>query len=139
MFSSLPLRRVVAVLAAVGIVGVSSYAFLGSIGGLGAAGRAGAATQAVTGYTVSNINYTYNSGDPNKIDVVTFTLDGPAAMVKTRLAAAGPYYGCVVNDPATTTTRGVAGQSTWTVFMCDTTTPQATVTAQDQLSVVAHS
>jgi hypothetical protein len=136
---NLNLRRPMAVLIAVGVVGLSSYAFLGSISGLGTAGRAGAATQTVSGYTVSNINYTYNAGDPNNIDVVTFTLDGPAAMVKTRLVAAGPYYGCVVNDAATTPVRAIAGQEAWTVFMCDTTGPQATVTAQDQLSIVAHS
>jgi hypothetical protein len=136
---NLNLRRTTAVLIAVGVVGLSSYAFLGSISGLGTAGRAGAATQSVSGYAASNINYTYNAVDPNNIDAVAFTLDGPAAMVKTRLAAAGPYYGCVVDSAATTPVRAVAGQETWTVFTCDTTGPQATVAAQDQLSVVAHS
>jgi hypothetical protein len=139
MFSSVPIGRMVAILAAVGVLGTASYAFLGSINGLQTAGRAGAATQTVTGYTISDVKYGYDATDPNHINQVTFTLDGPAAMVKARLAAAGPYYRCSVSNAATAQVRAVAGQETWTVFRCNTASPQATVAAQDQLSVVAHS
>ncbi|MDX6533340.1 MAG: hypothetical protein QOF68_1084 [Gaiellales bacterium] len=133
------IRRVVTVLVAVGVVGLSSYAFLGSITGLETAGRAGAATQTVSGYAISSVSYTYDSTDPNLIDSVGFTLDGPASMVKARLAAAGPYHNCIDNAPATASVRAVSGQETWTAFVCDSTAPQATVLAQDELSVVAHS
>jgi len=139
MFSSIPARRLVASLVAVGVLGVSSYAFLGSITGLETAGRAGAASQTVSGYAISDINYSFNSGDPNKIDKLTFTLDGPATMVKARLAAAGPFYGCATDDAATASVRAVSGQESWTALSCDTTAPQATVLEQDELSVVAHS
>jgi hypothetical protein len=139
MFTSLPLRRAVAVLVAVGVLGVASYAFLGSISGLNNAGRAGAATQTVSGYAISAVNYQYNASNPNKIDGLSFTLDGPVSMAKAQLEAAGSWYGCTVDAAATATEQAVPGHADWTALTCDTRAPQATIQAQDQLSVVAHS
>jgi hypothetical protein len=132
--------RVLAVAAAVGLVGTVSYAFLGSIAGLGTAGHAGAATQVVSGYSVSNITYSYDGADPDQIANVSLTLDNDANVVHIQLVAAGTWYACVLNASDTSTAQGVPGHETDTVWDCDTTVgTQATVTAQDQLRVVAHS
>jgi hypothetical protein len=132
--------RALAVAAAVALVGTVSYAFLGSITGLGAAGHAGAATQVVSGYDVSDVTYSYNASNPDEITTVGFTLDNDAAVVHTQLVAAGTWYACSLDAAATGVAQGVAGHETDTVWTCDTTAgTQATVTAQDQLRIVAHS
>jgi hypothetical protein len=131
--------RTLAIAATVALVGTVSYAFLGSISGLGTAGHAGAATQTVSGYAVSDIAYTYGA-DPNDIDNVEFTLDNDANVVHAQLVSGGAWYTCTLNGAATTAAQGVLGHETDTVWDCDTTAgTQATVAAQDQLRIVAHS
>jgi hypothetical protein len=137
--SSSTIRRSLIVLAAIGVFGVSSYAFMGSITGLETAGRAGATGDNVDGYAVSNLRYTHNAADPNKIDAVRFTLDGDAAMTNVRLVADGPWYDCVKDVPATAAEQARPGHKTWVVFTCNSRAPQATVRAQDEFSVVAQS
>lgn len=132
--------RVLVVAAAVGLVGTVSYAFLGSITGLGTAGHAGAATQVVSGYAVSNIAYSYDGADPDQITNVRFTLDNDANVVHIQLVGAGTWYACALNAGETAVAQAVLGHETDTVWDCDTTVgTQATVTAQDQLRIVAHS
>jgi hypothetical protein len=132
--------RALAIAAAVALVGTVSYAFLGSITGLGTAGHAGAATQVVSGYAVSDIAYTYDGADPDQITNVRFTLDNDASVVHTQLVGAGAWYTCALNPGATAAAQSVLGHETDTVWDCDTTVgTQATVTAQDQLRIVAHS
>jgi hypothetical protein len=132
--------RALAIAAAVALVGTVSYAFLGSITGLGTAGHAGAATQVVSGYAVSDVTYAYNGANPDEITAVTFTLDNDATVVHTQLVDLGTWYACTEDAAATTTAQSVGGHATDTVWNCDTTVgTQATVTAQDQLRIVAHS
>ena len=132
--------RALAVAAAVALVGTVSYAFLGSITGLGTAGHAGAATQVVSGYAVSDITYSYNASNPDEITAVGFTLDNAAGVVHTQLVNAGTWYACSEDAGATAVAQSVLGHETDTVWACDTTVgTQATVTAQDQLRIVAHS
>jgi hypothetical protein len=134
------ITRVLAIAAAVAVVGTVSYAFLGSITGLGTAGHAGAATQVVSGYAVSNVTYTYDASNPDNINSVTLTLDNAAAVVHVQLVSSGTWYACSEDAAATTVAEGVVGHETDTVWNCDTTVgTQATVTAQDQFRVVAHS
>jgi hypothetical protein len=132
--------RTLVIAVAVAAVGVVSYAFLGSITGLGTAGYAGAGTQTISGYDVADITYTYNGSDPDSIDNVRFTLDNDAVVVHTQLVNGGTWYACSKDAGATATAQGVPGHETDTVWDCDTTVgTQATVTAQDQLKIVAHS
>lgn len=85
---------------------------------------AGDGAGAISGYTVSAIQYVLNASTPSDIDKVTFTLDAVATTVKIKLVALGStYYGC-------TNTGG----NNWE---CATTAPQATVLAATELRVIA--
>jgi len=122
-----------AVLGCVALVGGASYAFLGAVSGLPTGTHAGAATVSVSGYAVSSLAYTYDSTNPDDINNVEFTLDNAAAVVHLQLSTGGSWYACTEN-------AGLTGSATPpdTVWDCATTSPQATVTAQDEISVVAH-
>ena len=127
-------RSLMAVLATVAIVGGASYAFLAAVSGLPTGTHAGAATVSVSGYTISGLSYTYDSTNPDDITNVEFTLDNAAAVVHLQLTGGGSWYACTENAGLTASAGG-----TNTVWDCATTSPQATVTAQDQISVIAHS
>ncbi len=127
-------RSLLAVFAAVVVVGTASYGFLAAANGLPTGTHAGAATVPVGGYTVSNLSYTYDSSNPDDITKVEFTLDDAAAVVHLQLAAGGSWYACSENAGLT-----ASATAPHTVWDCDTTSPQATVTSQDEVSVVAHS
>jgi len=87
------------------------------------AGYAGEGASVTSGYTVTNVAYTLNGTTPSNIDSVAFTLNAAAGTVKIRLVTTGSYYACT--NPS---------GNNWT---CDTTSPQATVSAADELRVVA--
>ena len=73
----------------------------------------------------SGVAYTLNASTPSNIDAVTFTLNPTAAsVVKAQLVSGGGYYSCT----------NAAGSVT-----CATTSPQATVAAANQLTVLATS
>lgn len=88
--------------------------------------KAGSGTGVISGYTLTNVHYGLNETTPSNIDSVTFDVDAapPAgAVLKVKLVAAGStYYTCTNVSTAVT---------------CNTTSPQATVAASDQLLVVA--
>jgi hypothetical protein len=109
---------------AVGVAGVlalGAYAYTAS--NTVPASRAGTGSGAITGYTVSSITYTINGTTPTNLDGVGFSISPTAAAtVKAQLASGGAWYSCV------NTSGSVA---------CDTTSPQATVAAATQLTVVA--
>ena len=84
--------------------------------------RAGEGVSVTSGYTVTNVVYNLNAATPSNIDSVTFTLNAAASNVKIRLVTTGSYYNC--------TNVGL----NWT---CNTTAPQATVAAADELRVIA--
>jgi ABC-type glycerol-3-phosphate transport system substrate-binding protein len=84
---------------------------------------AGSGAGGISGYVVSAISYTLNATTPTNVDAVVFTLDAAAGTVKAKLTTAGnTFYAC--------TNVGF-------VWTCPTTSPQATVSAIDQLTVVA--
>ncbi len=117
----LPRRRslVVLALALCIAVGVYAYAATNTVPG----STAGAGSGAISGYTVSNIAYTLNATTPTNLDQVAFSIAPTAATtVKAQLAAGGSWYSCT-NTAGTVT--------------CNTTSPQATVAAATQLTVVA--
>jgi hypothetical protein len=116
-----PRRRtiVVSVLALGIAVGVYAYAATNTVPG----STAGAGSGTISGYTVSNVQYSLNSTTPTNLDQVSFTVTPAAATtVKAQLASGGSWYSC------TNTTGNVT---------CNTTSPQATVAAASQLTVVA--
>jgi hypothetical protein len=128
-------RRLAVVIASVVILGGASYAFLAALNGLPTGTHAGAAQVSVSGYTISNLSYTYNSSNPDDIDQVEFQLDDNAGVVHLQLDSTGVWYACSKN--ALLTAGAVAPATIWD---CDTTAgTQATVTAQDEIDVVAHS
>ena len=99
--------------------GVYAYAAANTV----PATNAGAGSAAISGYTVSNVAYGLNATTPTNLDQVTFTIaPTTAGSVKAQLAAAGTWYTC----------SNTAGAVT-----CNTTSPQATVAAATQLTVVA--
>jgi hypothetical protein len=109
---------VVALLLAIGV-----YAFAAS--NTVPATEAGSGSGAISGYTVSSVAYGLNSTTPANIDSVTFTISPTSAgTVKIQLASGGSWYAC-------TNTSGSVS--------CTTTSPQATVAAATQLTVVATS
>jgi hypothetical protein len=85
---------------------------------------AGEGASVTSGYTISNVAYNLNATTASNIDSVTFTLNAAASTVKIKLVVAGSnYYSC-------TNTSGL----NWS---CNTTSPQATVSAADELRVIA--
>lgn len=84
---------------------------------------AGEGASTTSGYTVTNVVYGLNGTTPSNIDSVTFNLNAAATVVKVRLVTTGSYYSC-------TNTSG----TTWT---CNTTSPQVTVSAANELRVIA--
>jgi hypothetical protein len=128
-------RRLAVVIAAVVVLGGASYAFLAALSGLPTGTHAGAAQVSVSGYTVSNLTYSYNAGNPDNIDQVSFELDNDAGVVHLQLVGSGTWYAC--SKDAVATALLVAPATSWD---CDTTVgTQATVTAQDEIDIVAHS
>jgi hypothetical protein len=113
-------RLVVVTLAAVALGGgVFAYAASNTVPNT----TAGAGSGTISGYTISNVAYGLNSTTPTNLDSVTFTISpATATTVKAQLASAGTWYSC----------SNTAGSVT-----CNTTSPQATVAAATQLTVVA--
>jgi hypothetical protein len=117
----LPRRRtlIVSVLALAVSLGVYAFAATNTVPG----SSAGAGSGAISGYTVSSVAYSPNATTPTNLDQVSFTIAPTAAStVKAQLAAGGSWYSCA----------NAAGSVT-----CNTTSPQATVSAATQLTVVA--
>jgi hypothetical protein len=87
--------------------------------------KAGAGAAIISGYGVSNVRYQLNAADPRNIDSVVFDLDTAppgGSTIRIKLQSAGStWYAC--------TPAGAA-------MSCNTTTPQATAAAVDELSVV---
>ncbi len=104
-----------------GILASAAYAFTAS--NTVPASQAGSGSGAISGYTATAVSYTLNATTPTNIDAVSFTISPTTtAAVKIQLAAAGTWYSC-------TNTAGSVS--------CATTSPQATVVAATQLTVVA--
>ena len=112
---------VVAVIALLLAAGVYAFAAANTVPGT----EAGSGSGAISGYTVSSVAYGLNSTTPTSIDSVTFTISPTSAgTVKIQLASGGSWYSC-------TNTSGSVS--------CNTTSPQASVAAATQLTVVATS
>ena len=114
--------KVMFVLVLVVVLAVGAYAFAAA--NTVPTSKAGAGSGAISGYTITNIDYNVNATDPTVLDSVDFTLSSAATTVKIKLVAAGStWYDCAV----------VSGND-WT---CDTTSPSISLSTVDQLDVVA--
>jgi hypothetical protein len=113
-------RTVIVALLALAVgAGVFAYAATNTVPG----SNAGSGSGTISGYTISSVSYALNATTPTNLDQVAFTISPTAAStVKAQLAAAGTWYSCT----------NAAGSVT-----CNTTSPQATVAAATQLTVVA--
>ncbi len=113
--------RTLGALIVAGVVASSAYAFTQS--NTVPATRAGDGNSAISGYTATSVVYSLNATNPQNLDQVAFTLSPTATTtVKVQLASGGSWYSCT----------NTAGSVT-----CATTSPQATVAAATQLTVVA--
>lgn len=88
--------------------------------------KAGDGTSAISGYTVASVAYGLNATNPQNIDTVTFTTNAAASTVKARLVTTGSWYSCTTTNSPTNTG-----------WSCTTTSPQVTVTAADEIRVIA--
>jgi hypothetical protein len=124
LFSSLfhSSLRLTAIGLAVASFAVASVAFTGSNDVPETSVGEGA--QAISGYTSTNVNYSLNGTDPQKLDQVTFNLDrapSAGAAIRVRLVSTGSWYTC--------TNSGAA-------VSCATTSPQAMAAAVNELRLV---
>lgn len=101
------------------VLATSAYAFAAT--NTVPASRAGEGSGAISGYTVSNIVYTFDTANPSNLTQVAFDLDAAAATVKVSLTAAGTLQSCA--NPSTTH---------WTCALTG-----VTVTSASSLRVVA--
>ena len=87
--------------------------------------KVGEGQSAVTGYDVSSVHYNLNAANATNIDSVTFNLStAPVAgsTIRAKLVATGAdWYTCA---------------NTGLAVSCDTTVPQATLSATNELTVV---
>lgn len=110
-----------------GVIGAAGVLALGAYGYTAAntvpASSAGVGSAAISGYAITGVQYALNASTPTNIDAVTFSISpASATTVKAQLASGGSYYPC-------TNTAGSVS--------CATTSPQATVAAATQLTVLA--
>ena len=114
-------RRTVLVVALAASLALATYAFTASNTVTGT--KAGKGEGAISGYTVSGIDYTLSAANPANIDSVAFTLSASATTVKAK----------VVQSSSTYTDCTVTGG---TNVSCNFS-PDVAVLSADELSVVA--
>lgn len=94
-------KRLIVVMALVGLVAIATYAYTATNTFASTTNKAGDGAQAISGYVVSNVEYTLNSTDPTRVSAVDFDLDAPATTVKAKLTAAGLTYVDCIEDAVT--------------------------------------
>ena len=77
-----PVRLALTLVAAIAVAS-GAYAFMAS--NTVPTSYAGDGQGTISGYAVSSVHYTLDSGDPTKMDAVAFTLDQPAGDVRVSL------------------------------------------------------
>ena len=125
-------------IAVAGMIAASGSAFTAS--NTIAASSAGSGSTAIGAYTTSDIQYNANATTPTDLDSVKFTLDKAARYVAMRTKATGTWVRSNDLRLSTSTVNSCTSAGglgvTWT---CDVTGLSETVTAADNLSVVATS
>lgn len=116
-------RRTILLLLAAAALSLFTFAFTAANVVPGT--KAGDGAGAITGYTVSNVQYQLDTTNPANIESVSFTLDAVATSVKAKLIAASTTYTTCTNT----------GGNNWS---CDIE-PDPTVLSADELRVIATS
>jgi hypothetical protein len=113
--------RYLAALLVVGVLASASYAFTAT--NTVPNTNAGSGSGTISGYTATSVAYTLDSTTPTNLNQVAFTISPTTtSTVKIQLASGGSWYSCTNSSGSVT---------------CATTSPQATVAAATQLTVVA--
>lgn len=116
-------RRTLGVGLAATVLAAGAYAYTGA--NTVEASRAGDGAAAISGYDVTNVQYTLDPADPALIDAVSFTTDASASTVKAKVVSTDTSYtDCSSSDG-----------TSWT---CDFSSNPA-VGAADELTVIATS
>lgn len=142
-------KRILGALAVAGLVAAGGTAFTAT-NTIADAGDAGSATTAITGFVVSNVQYDANDANPENLDAVTFTLDKAARYVAIQTHDAGIWFqsdDLRVSSAAPTTVNDIDSCTsanagvTWTCDVANSgaSTPNETVLAANNLTVVATS
>jgi hypothetical protein len=113
-------RGVAIILAASVAMALAAYAFTAT--NTVPATQAGDGSGAISGYTISNVQYQLEAANPANIDSVTFTTSANAGEVQAKVVASSTTY-----------TDCTGGPTNWT---CDFAT-NPTVVSADQLRVIA--
>jgi hypothetical protein len=87
--------------------------------------KAGDGAGAITGYTVTNVQYQLDAADASLIESVSFTLDAAATSVRAKVVAASTTYTTCTNT----------GGNNWSGDI----NPDPTVLSADELRVIATS
>jgi hypothetical protein len=114
--------RLTAALLCAGVLAAGTYAFTAS--NTVPATRAGDGSGTISGYTISNVEYTTQTSDPSILNTYSFTLDAAARVVHAKTVSGVTTYD--------TCTAG-AGNS-WTCTAASGTT----VLSMDSLRVIAY-
>ena len=114
-------RRMIIVLFVAALLALATFAFTAA--NTVPPSKAGDGAGTITGYTVSNVEYTLDAADPANIESVSFTLDDVAGTVKAKLVQASTTYTDCTNT----------GGNDWS---CDVE-PDPTVLSVDELRVIA--
>jgi hypothetical protein len=113
-------RGVAVILAAAAAMAFAAYAFTATNTVPGSS--AGDGSGAISGYTISNIQYQLEAANPANIDSVSLTTSANAGTVRVKVVAASTTY-----------TACTGGPTNWS---CDFST-NPTVVSADQLRVIA--
>ena len=116
-------RRTILVLLAA--AGLSLFTFAFTAANIVPGSKAGDGAGAITGYTVSNVQYSLDTANPANIEGVAFTLDAAATTVKAKVLASSTTY----TDCSNT------GGNNWSCNI----EPDPTVLSADELRVIATS
>ena len=114
-------KRLIGLVAVAGMLGTASYALTASNTFASATNQGGQGAQTISGFDVSNVEYTLDALNPENLSAVDFDLDGAAGDVRAKVRTAAATYSTCSN------TLG----NHWTCPVTDS------VASADQLTVIA--
>ncbi len=121
--------RLLVVLAIIAIMATAAYGFAAG-NTVADGGKAGDGSGDISGFTVSNIHYTMDTGNPALITGVSFSLDSKATTATVKFAGADNNFGTAYSCDAV----GGAPAKDWT---CDVSDGALTVLSVEHLDVAA--
>ena len=126
--------RMVGIALVIGVLAAGTYAFTNT--NTVDESFAGQGADSITGYVVSNIEYTSSTTNPHKLQSVEFDLDHAATTVKVSIADAADVVLTGATGQTWYTCTGVLTH--WTCSTGATDLLRPALTAATELDVVAH-